>query len=160
MNISLRAETEVDIPFLRTLYISMRWDELAILIDWSDEQKVAFLESQFDYQRRHYRNAYWDAEFNVVQLDGQDVGRLYLHRGIKDLRIVDVGVLPAFRNQGVGTQLLKGVLAEGDATDKTVSIHVEVFNPAQHLYRRLGFRDVHQDGPYIYMIRNLRGQEE
>jgi hypothetical protein len=32
-----------------------------------------------------------------------------------------------------------------------VSIHVEKFNPAQNLYRRLGFREAGEDGPYWRM---------
>jgi ribosomal protein S18 acetylase RimI-like enzyme len=40
---------------------------------------------------------------------------------------------------------------DAHASGRSVSIHVEQFNPAQHLYRRLGFRDVHLEGTYILM---------
>lgn len=150
LGLVLRAETEEDIPFLRRLYISMRWDELAP-VEWSDEQKVDFLEQQFDAQRTHYLRAYGDADFLIVERGGQAVGRLYVFRGRQDIRIVDIGMLPEFRSQGFGTALMQALFAEGTQTGRTVSVHVEVFNPARQLYGRLGFREIGEHGPYRLM---------
>ncbi len=43
------------------------------------------------------------------------------------------------------------LLAEGERTGKTVSIHVERHNPALGLYDRLGFRPVGEHGVYVLM---------
>jgi ribosomal protein S18 acetylase RimI-like enzyme len=43
------------------------------------------------------------------------------------------------------------VLAEAELAGKPVRIHVEQFNPAQRLYRRLGFRPVEDQGVYSLM---------
>lgn len=150
--VSVRLETESDVPFLRRLYREMRWDELAPVCDWSDEQKTAFLSQQYDAQRAHYANAYADAECLVVERNGEPIGRLYLYRGAKtDIRIVDIGLLSALRNQGFGRALIEAVFDEARASVRTVSIHVEVFNPARRLYDRLGFVEIGEHGPYRLM---------
>ena len=59
--------------------------------------------------------------------------------------------MPEARGAGVGTQLLREILAEGGRTGKSVSIHVESFNPALRLYRRLGFAHVDNHGAYYLM---------
>jgi ribosomal protein S18 acetylase RimI-like enzyme len=51
----------------------------------------------------------------------------------------------------VGTSLLRDLLAEAEAMGKRVTIHVEHFNPALRLYRRLGFTEVADRGVYLLL---------
>src|SRR5207253_3845706 len=74
---ALRPESEADLPFLRRLYVSTRWEELAIVTDWSDAQKQAFLERQFRLQRHHYLTYYAATDCAVLEQDGAPAGRLY-----------------------------------------------------------------------------------
>jgi ribosomal protein S18 acetylase RimI-like enzyme len=147
---SLRAERPDDIPFLERLYISVRADEVAAL-DWPEEARRQFLSSQFQLQYRHYAEHYRGSEFLVLERDGVSVGRLYIYRGATDHRIVDISLLPEIRNAGVGRALLEAVLMEAAVAGKSVSIHVEKLNPALRLYRRLGFREIGESGPYWLM---------
>jgi ribosomal protein S18 acetylase RimI-like enzyme len=72
---------------------------------------------------------------------------------MEDIRIVDISLLPEFRGQGVGTALLGAVTQEAAKEHRSVSIHVEKFNPAQRLYRRLGFVEAGGSGRYWLMVR-------
>ncbi|NYZ16456.1 GNAT family N-acetyltransferase [Azospirillum sp. RWY-5-1] len=152
LGLSFRLETEEDIPFIRRLYCEMRWEELAVVRDWTDEQKIGFLAQQYEAQRHHYARAYFDAEFLVIERAGEPIGRLYLYRGHPtDIRIVDIGLLIAARSQGLGRAIIESVFDEARAGGRTVSIHVEVFNPARRLYDRLGFVEQGEHGPYRLM---------
>ncbi len=148
---ALRPETETDLPFLRQLYISTRWDEVSAAADWPDAQKIAFLESQFALQRHHYLNHYANASFDVIEQHGAPAGRLYVDRQERTLLIVDIALLPQWRGRGIGTALIEALFAEARAVGKEVSISVEKFNPAQRLYRRLGFRPYAEDDVYWFM---------
>lgn len=139
-------------PFLRDVYASTRADELA-LTDWDDAQKAAFVAMQFEAQHRHYQQHYPGATFAVILYAGDPIGRLYLSRGAREIRIVDITILPAYRRQGIGTAILRAILAEGDRDQLRVSIHVEIHNPAQRLYRRLGFAPTAERGLYLLMER-------
>jgi len=141
----LRPETEADIPFLRRLYASTRSDELA-LTNWTDAQKLAFTDSQFGLQRYHYRTYYPTAEWGVLEGNGVPAGRLYLNRGSQTVEVMDIALLPQWRGRGVGTALLQAVCAMARDSGKAVIAYVEKFNPAQRLYRRLGFREVSDEG--------------
>lgn len=152
LGVGCRLETEADIPFVRHLYCELRWQELAIVQDWTDEQKISFLVQQYEAQRRHYANAYSQAEFLILERQGQPIGRLYLYRGKpSDIRIVDIGLLIAVRNQGLGRAVLESVFDEARPQGRSVSIHVETFNPARRLYDRLGFTETGEHGPYRLM---------
>ena len=150
MNVTLRPVTPDDEAFLYRVYASTRADEMAI-VPWTDEQKEAFVRMQFRAQSVFYAEHFGGADFLVIERDGTAVGRLYLDRGEDDLRIIDIALLPEARGMGLGTHLLREILAEGERTGKPVSIHVEHFNPALHLYQRLGFAHVADHGIYYLM---------
>jgi predicted GNAT family acetyltransferase len=43
-------------------------------------------------------------------------------------------------------------MADAEAAGKTLTIHVEQFNPARHLYERLGFKIIKEThGVYLLM---------
>jgi ribosomal protein S18 acetylase RimI-like enzyme len=148
---ALRPETEADVPFLRQLYISTRREEFALVADWTEAQKIAFLESQFAAQRSHYLIHYASAAFDVLEARGVPAGRLYLDRRADTLLIVDIALLPQWCGRGIGTALLEAMFAEARLAGKGVTISVEKFNPAQRLYRRLGFREYAEDDVYWFM---------
>lgn len=145
MSILLRDVTAEDERFLREVYASTRALELS-LVPWSDEQREAFLRFQFDAQDSHYRQQYPEASFQVILKDDEPVGRLYLVRGSAEIKILDITVLPQDRNAGIGTTLLRELLAEAEQTARPVVIWVEHFNPSQNLFKRLGFSQIQEDG--------------
>ena len=147
----LRPEADADVPFLFQLYVSTRSDELAPLTDWSDVQKIAFLESQFAAQRHHYLLHYANAAFDILEERGTPVGRLYVDRQERTLLVVDIALLPQWRNRGIGRALMEALFAEARLAGKEVSISVEKFNPAARLYRRLGFLPYAEDDVYWFM---------
>jgi len=125
-------------------------------VPWSDAEKAAFLEMQFDAQDRWYRVQYPQATFDVVVVDGEPAGRLYVNRGEAEVRIVDIALLPDHRGRGIGGSLLRTLLAEADAGGKSVTIHVERLNPALRLYESLGFSVAEDKGVYLFLERPAR----
>jgi ribosomal protein S18 acetylase RimI-like enzyme len=146
----LRPQTTGDGPFLAHLYAQVRAGELA-QVDWPEETKAAFLADQFRLQSAHYQMHYHGGALCVIERAGVPLGRLYVLAGARDVRIVDISLLPEARGAGIGTALLRAVMDEAAAGGRSVSIHVEQFNPAQTLYRRLGFVAVEEKGPYWLM---------
>ena len=148
MSVSLRPIAPEDMPFLLWLYGSIREAELAMIVDWSDEQKEWFVLMQFNGQHTWYQEHYVGAPFDIILVDGVPAGRLYVHRREKEIRLVDISLLPEFRNRGLGTSLLRDRFAEAEAAGKPLTIHVEKFSPAMRLYQRLGFTCNSGTGPY------------
>jgi ribosomal protein S18 acetylase RimI-like enzyme len=148
----LRAATDADREFLLEVYASTREDELSV-VGWDDATKRGFLAQQFAAQDSHYREHYAGATLDVIEVDGAPAGRLYVHRGPSDIRIMDIVLAPAFRGRGIGTGLLQSLIDEAEGSGRKLSIHVEVNNPARALYARLGFTPVGEHGIYLLMER-------
>jgi len=150
--VELRPVGPGDEELLRRVYASTREQELAV-VPWDEATKDAFLRAQFDAQDRWYHEQYAGASYEVVLIGGEPGGRLYVHRGEHEIRIVDIALLPEQRGNGVGTSLLRGLLAEADAAGKRVTIHVERLNPALRVYERLGFSVAEDKGVYLLLER-------
>jgi ribosomal protein S18 acetylase RimI-like enzyme len=148
MGVRLRPVTDADRPFLLELYAGVRAPELA-LVPWDDATKRAFVAQQFAAQDAHYRAHYPGATLDVIEVGGAPAGRLYVHRGEHDVRIMDIALAPEHRGRGIGTALLRALIAEAGA--RTLSIHVEAGNPARRLYERLGFRPAGEHGVYVLL---------
>lgn len=136
-----------DAALLLAIYAGTRAEELAV-VPWTPAEKDAFLRMQFDAQDRWWREQRPDAAFDVILVDGEPAGRLYVDRRPEEIRIVDIALLPDHRAMGVGTLLISRVLDEGRASGRPVTIHVERGNRARALYERLGFRQIDTTGVY------------
>jgi ribosomal protein S18 acetylase RimI-like enzyme len=152
MNINFRAITNIDFPFLKKAYRSTREHELAST-GWTEEEKSNFTDFQFNAQHAHYSNAYKGAEFNIIEWNKKDIGRLYLWETESEIRIVDITLLPEYRKRGIGTKILNDLIKKSNKTCKKLNIHVEYNNPALKLYERLGFKKIDDTGVYYFMER-------
>lgn len=150
VTLNLRPITSEDRDFIYRVYASTREGEMALLA-WNDAQKEAFLTMQFEAQHRHYVEQFVRAQFQIVELNGEPIGRLYVDRRTDEIHVIDIALLPEHRNQGIGSRLLKELLDEGARAGLPVRIYVEHFNPALHWYTRLGFRKIDDSGVYYLM---------
>ena|ERR1051325_8779772 len=150
MTIRLRPVLMSDEEFLFSVYASTRMEEMD-LVDWNTSQKEAFLRMQFRSQDRFYRDNYLGADYWIILKDEQPVGRLYIHKRAEEIRIMDIALLPPYRQLGIGSFLMNQILDEAAKNNLPVTIHVERFNPAMHLYQRLGFRLAEDRGVYYFM---------
>jgi ribosomal protein S18 acetylase RimI-like enzyme len=159
MPVTLRPVCAGDEPFLFDLYASTRLEELAP-VGWSAELRARFLRWQFNAQQRFYQVAYTGADSQVIVLDDRPIGRLYVVRMEDEIRVVDIAILPEYRNAGIGSRLLGDLFDEATQAGKPVRIHVKKVNPALRLYQRLGFAIVDDRGVYWFMERAPRAVDE
>ena len=148
--IDFRPISEKDQTFLYSLYASTREDELA-QTGWTNFEKENFLRQQFVAQHQFYMEQFSNAQFQVIQLNSKPIGRLYIDHRTSEIRLIDIALLPEYRNQGIGHSLLTDIINNAAKANKPVRIHVERYNPAMHLYERLGFVRIGDTGVYYLM---------
>lgn len=146
--LELRPASEADEALLRELFASHLERELAYL---EPADRPSFLELQWRARQRDYRHRYPNSEDQIVMAGGVAAGRLLTASAAQELVIVDLALLPDFRGRGIGSALLRRLLAQAAREMMVVHLYVTQMNPAIRLYRRLGFRQVTQCHPYVLM---------
>jgi ribosomal protein S18 acetylase RimI-like enzyme len=136
---SLRPAADADLAALQRVYDDTRADEMAG-VPWPPEAKRGFLAQQFALQHRHYLSHYAQADFLVIEHQGQVQGRYYLLRTAPDHLVIDISLLAAQRSQGLGRALIEASQAQARSLGRGMSLHVLHSNVrARRLYDALGF---------------------
>ena len=144
--VCVRPATADDEPFLIDLFASTREQELAMFGD-NDELKRAFVTMQYAALRRSYSQG----DNLIVTNRDVAIGRTLVAESTDEFRLIDISLLPQFRNKGIGTRLVQGLIDQAQARDKAVTLHVFKSSAAVRLYERLGFQIVEDDGTYLEM---------
>ena len=82
---------------LLRVYGSTREEEIAMVVDWTDEQKDAFVRSQFEAQHAWYQDHYQGARSTSSWSTGCRPGGSTSIAGDREIRLVDITLLPEFR---------------------------------------------------------------
>jgi ribosomal protein S18 acetylase RimI-like enzyme len=149
-SIALRPSTTNDRAFLLCVYASTREDELAAW-GWNQAQRDAFVQMQFQARERTYAMAYPTAENSIILLKDEPVGSVIVSRTSEETRLVDISLLTAYRNRGIGSQLLRQLITEAQQSGIPLRLSVLAGSPAVRLYERNGFRLCRQDSMYLEM---------
>ncbi len=138
--VATRPAVPQDEDFLFELYCAVRAAEFALL-PLPDEQRMHLLKMQHTWQRDAYGAAYPGSGYEIVLLNGEPAGRIWVARLPEELRLVDLAVHPRLHNQGIGTVLLQRLQAEAARSGKRVCSSVFRFNAGSlRFHQRLGFR--------------------
>jgi ribosomal protein S18 acetylase RimI-like enzyme len=146
---SLRPAEPADADFEHALYASTR-DDLRPL---GPEVFDGLVGMQFRAQTMSIRLEHPNAERKIVLVENAPVGRLIIDGAGDHIEVIDVALLPQYRGHGIGTSLLRGVLAQADRMGRAIMLHVEKQSRAVRLYERLGFVICGDVGMYFAMSR-------
>jgi ribosomal protein S18 acetylase RimI-like enzyme len=77
----------------------------------------------------------------MIRVQGRSIGFVsYVSCQVNHAYISEVQIEPNFRGKGIGSDVLSGILRKLKEIE-IVDLHTHPENPAQRLYRRLGFRE-------------------
>lgn len=90
------------------------------------------------FQQQYHLQQFQPEKMSVIQLDGCDVGYLTVGREQDHIMLESIHILPAYQNRGIGTEIVRQLIAEACTCGKPLRLAVLKVNPAVHLYQRLG----------------------
>jgi|ERR1051326_3988850 ribosomal protein S18 acetylase RimI-like enzyme len=150
--IAKRPATAEDAAFLFALFREVRGPEFAAA-GLAPAQLDMLLEMQFRAQAAGYSAQYPDAEHSIILADGVPAGRIWVQRSPEEFLLVDISMLGACRNRGIGSALLRELVVEARAAGVPLRSSVAVTNPASlRFHQRLGFTIAAQDEVYYDLV--------
>lgn len=152
LRVVLRPAEESDYEGLVRVYASTRASELAQVTWWDEEQKLAFCRAQYGAQKDEYDARFPGAEYDVIELDGRTVGRVWVGRADEEIRLLDIALLPEAQRHGLGAAIVGALIEEARASQRRLRHMVFMLNTdARRFYERLGFRVFEDFGGYLHM---------
>jgi RimJ/RimL family protein N-acetyltransferase len=151
--VTLRPERPDDEALLFRLFCSWALKDLELMpMDAAARDKL--VRFQFTGQTTTYRANYPAASFDIIERDGEPIGRLIVDPGDarKPSCLVDYVLLPDQRNNRLGRAIIAAVLAEQADLGRRVRVDIMVDNqPSQRMCTALGFVEVGRAMPFVQM---------
>ena len=125
---------------------------------WVDELTVMtmkpYVEAAWENEAdrlHYYKLNRFDLEHTkIIIVDGRRAGRLTVRSENDLLDLADLHLLPEFHGSGLGTRIIKDIIAEAFGKNLAVELKCLRTNPVQGLYRRLGFKLIDEDEKRLY----------
>lgn len=104
------------------------------------------------WQRAELRKDFDTGLLEVITCGGTNAGYVFVCRYDTHVQLADIAILPEYQGKGIGTHLIKALLAEARGRGLPMGLGVFKINPgAQKLYNSLGFVQVSEDDIFIKM---------
>jgi GNAT superfamily N-acetyltransferase len=102
-------------------HVSKRWL-------WEDKFQRALHEKRWD-----------EKPWFILERETATLGTYTKEKSTNGIQFGEFYLLPRFQNQGIGTQVLKTVIAEADLLQLPIQLEYLKWNPVGVLYARVGF---------------------
>ena len=89
-------------------------------------------------------------DMRVVQVDGKDIGITTFSESDDYYQVGLIIIHPDYQNKGIASSIINGYINTARLKNKRIILKTYKENPAQNLYKRLGFKIYKTDSTHIY----------
>ena len=149
MTFDLRPDADADHEFLWRVASTTMSGYVEAIMGWDEA-----------WQERRFRGNFGACSWRVIVVEGQDAGGL--QAGPRptdgDLCLANVYLLPPFQGRGVGSAVVRSLMADARAEGVPLTLNVLRSNPdARRLYERLGLRVVGENEERFFLSTSAEG---
>ena len=106
---------------------------------------------------RHFNECWERGRISIIKVNGVPVGMIQLFEQADAVEVGEIQIQPSHQSQGIGSRILKDIVARARKERKKVTLSVGLKNGrALQLYQRLGFRKVAQSETHHHMVFDLQ----
>lgn len=153
--LGIRAERAdgTDEPILFRLFAEVKTHEMAAA-PLPREMLEGLLRMQYRSMRNSYAATYETARFEIIELDGEPVGRIVTDVSPERVLFVDIAILPELQGRGLATAVMTALLEEPRRLGVPAEVTVLSTNVASlRLCARVGLTAVRETPPFILLRR-------
>jgi len=101
---------------------------------------------------RQFSECWKRGGISIIEVDGAPVGMIQLFDQLDRVEVGEIQILPSCQSQGIGSRVLRDLIARVHQQQKRVSLSVALKNERGYrLYERLGFQKVGQNDTHNHM---------
>ena len=113
-----------------------------------------------EVERAKLAETYDIAATSIIIFGGRDIGWMAVQRRRDHIELEHLYLEPSHQSRGIGSAILRSLIAEGDACRLPLRLATAKMNPARRLYERLGFIEVDADDFKVYLERAVTRASE
>jgi ribosomal protein S18 acetylase RimI-like enzyme len=102
-------------------------------------------------QRGFHERWFRPERVQIITAGAEPIGAIGVEDRGDEVYVTRIEILPAWQGRGIGTGILREIVADAAAAGRSVSLHVFAENRAQALYGRLGFEEISREENRVLM---------
>jgi predicted acetyltransferase len=142
MNVSLRDATTEDVDFAFEAKKQAMGPHIISKWGWDEGFQITI-----------HKQRWSEKTLFILVMNNEEIGTVSIQNVEGKLRFGEFYLLNKFRNQGIGTGVLKEFLIECDKNYKTVVLEYLKWNPVGSLYKRNSFKIIDENEIHYFMVR-------
>jgi GNAT superfamily N-acetyltransferase len=104
-----------------------------------------------DWQLEYHAEHFDPDVLQIIVVEEADAGVLNVIESTDDMALNEIYLTPELQGQGLGSEIIQGILSSARERSKPVRLRVLRVNPVLSLYLRLGFELCGEDKRHIQM---------
>jgi ribosomal protein S18 acetylase RimI-like enzyme len=145
--VELRPARPEDYDFALRLYMETIKPYTIAFFEWVDQEQEARFAAQYRVD-----------ETVIISHSGADIGWFASRESDAETTLLQFYIAPAYQRQGIGSQVLQGLIEQWRLAGKPIALGVLKNNPARRLYERLGFRIIGENDIKFFMRHSAERQ--
>ncbi len=142
MQISLRPASEQD--FLFAFEAKRKALGPHIMARWNWDES---------YQLNTHRTRWSERPWSIILSDKEPIGTVSIHEAVDHIRFGEFYLLPSHQRKGIGSSLLRQVIAQSEESSLPIRLEYLKWNPVGSLYLRHGFKVVSESEIHYFLER-------
>ena len=141
MSLEKRTATQADYAWLFELKKASMGGYIDEVYGWNDAD-----------QEVYFKRDFFPEEITIITIDGVDAGMHVVEKEERGYFLRRIEVHPDFQGRGIGSAVIQDILDRARSEEGRVRLMVFRINPAQQLYKRLGFEIVRETKTHYEMV--------
>ncbi len=146
--IGFRPSSHQDYDFLYTLHVATMKDYVDKTWGWND-----------DFQQKIFKEKFEPDKLKIITFDKKDIGMIAVEDREEDIFLRIIEILPEYQNKGIGKYIVQSLIDKAKNENKLVFLYVLKVNPAQNLYKNLGFEIISEITTHYVMRTNYKNTD-
>lgn len=146
--IGFRPAFDQDYDFLYQLHVATMKDYVDKTWGWND-----------DFQQKIFKEKFEPDKLKIITFDKKDIGIIVIEDRDEDVFLRIIEILPAYQNKGIGKYIVQSLIDKAKNENKVVFLYVLKVNPAQNLYKSLGFEIISEITTHYIMRTNFKSTD-
>ena len=142
-NLTLRKATAEDSEFAYLTKKTAFRQYIEKVWGWDEEE-----------QRQLHERRFMSQDFQVIQVDGIDIGILAIVHQPDCVKVNQMFIIPEYQRKGIGAVCIRRIIKDATVSKLPVRLQVLKANTqAVAFYQRAGFRSIGESGTHVLMER-------
>ena len=123
------------------------------------ENMKKYVEKVYPWNPTLFRDRFSPQDYQLIALKERIIGFVKVVRSDTEIYLGEIQIDRHYQKQGIGTNLIKSLIKEAKTDRKKLWLQVVKGNPAERLYKRLGFNVFEESYSHKKMEINFKNRD-